>query len=871
MKILKLLLFSVLALATNSIFAKSRSFDEMRTVANQTLDNSDNVYLADVKTMNGDTVCCIFKGENGGYAILSADTRVPALLAYSNEGEIYPELQDMLDFFVQNIDDNQHQNMVLSQSASVSELRATRITDSPIEPLLKDIAWGQMDPFNFKAPTVGEKQAPVGCVATAIAQLLYFYRYPAATLSDIPSYTTTSENIEIAGFEKGTKLDWDNMLDSYLNGYTDVNANAVSNLLSVVDAAVEMNFGKEESASNKICMKELIDVFGYDPDLIRLSFRSSYTFEEWSHIIYNELKEKRPVLMAGYTLTGGHRFLCDGIDKNGLFHINWGWNGSRDGYYDLAILNPNTTSEAGSSKSTDGFSKDNFIVYGIQPDNGVVDAPDRTSVIDALSVSCNSSDGHYFLFYSYANNSLETKKMQLANGYIDEDGNVVKIGSIGVFDIAPQLINKMAETNNLNISSFKEGKTYKVCLIESEDGEHWTPCNGYNNVNCVFTVKDGVVSLVGNYELSASVEMVDFVAPNQFAHGTIHLKNSGTKEFYKSVYLFVSSTNKMPEVSSYGAYVTVEAGDSSDVDFKFVPESDSVYYWLMSFDNSLLDSGIVYKGNKDFILNAAIQIDTTATGALICRLTVKNEGDAYYDNYVHVSLNHAGGFYTIKPQLYLKPGEETVVSTYIPTEFVYTRYSVYDCYANLILINDIGGDLINSGEVSVNFTYSKYFTSDQTVVGNLVINNGTSETHVATYIIELDTTGDFSGEELASFSVEIPANSSKNIPLSLAVGMDSCSLVVYKKGELRRVRYKLTAQYDGRTEIEESVATDNSKIRVWTKDAMLVVEATDDVELRISTMAGRDIVSRPLRRGDVFQCELPSAIYVVNGKKILVH
>jgi len=91
MKILKLLLFSVLALATNSIFAKSRSFDEMRTVANQTLDNSDNVYLADVKTMNGDTVCCIFKGENGGYAILSADTRVPALLAYSNEGEIYPE------------------------------------------------------------------------------------------------------------------------------------------------------------------------------------------------------------------------------------------------------------------------------------------------------------------------------------------------------------------------------------------------------------------------------------------------------------------------------------------------------------------------------------------------------------------------------------------------------------------------------------------------------------------------------------------------------------------------------------------------------------------------------------------------------------
>lgn len=96
-----------------------------------------------------------------------------------------------------------------------------------------------------------------------------------------------------------------------------------------------------------------------------MSFRSSYTLDAWSQLIYNELKENRLVLMSGSTILTGHRFFCDGVDKNGLFHINWGWDGHFNGYYDLALLNPNTTSETGSSSSTDGYSKDNYrmVIY----------------------------------------------------------------------------------------------------------------------------------------------------------------------------------------------------------------------------------------------------------------------------------------------------------------------------------------------------------------------------------------------------------------------------------------------------------------------------------------------------------------------------
>ena len=858
----------MLAFATNSIFAESRTFDEVQTIANKTLVNSDKVHLADARTVDGDTVCYTFKGENGGYAIVSADTRVPALLAYSNDGEIYPEMQDVLDIFVNNIDNNLHQNMVLSSSSS--ELRATRITNNPIEPLLKKIAWGQADPFNLNTPTIDGKKTPVGCAATAVAQLLYYYRYPEATLSDIPAYTTATEKIEVAGVAKGTLFDWKNMIDQYEGKYTEAQAKAVSDLMSVVDAAVEMDYGTNESYSSKSCAEELVNVFGYDPELIRVSFRSSYTFNQWSQLIYNELKNNRPVLMSGSTMTRGHRFLCDGIDKDGLFHINWGWNGHYDGYFDLAVLNPNTTTEPGSSLSNDGYTKESYIVYGIQPDNGKVDEKKDLSEVDALSVQYTFKNGNYHLFFSFANFSSEQKKIQIASGYLDEDGNVVKVVKGDEMEMSPYAFYKQTTASGMNTSTFKEGKNYKVGLVESSDGVNWRPCNGFENVSYTFTVKDGVVSLVDSYELSASVEMTDFNYIGQYAHGVIHLNNSGTKEYYNSIYMMINSIDERPEVASYGAYVTSEAGDRNDVEFKIVPVSDTVYYWLMDVNMNVLDSGAVYKQDKEFKLVAALQIDTTDAGDLICRLDVKNEGDSYYDNFVVVSLNYDGGYYTIKPQLYLKPGEETVINTYIPNEFNYTRYSVYDCNSYLVLINDIGGDLLNSGEVVVNFTSSRYNTSDQTVVGNLVINNGTSEPHMGTYIIELDTTGDFSGTKLAAFTVDVPANSSENIPLSLFVGLDSCNLVVYREGDLRRSRYTMYARYDGKTEIEDLMVTDNSMLKIWAMEGSIVAEAKDNVSLQISTIDGRVLVSRRLRKEEIFQQNFPSAIYIVNGRKIVV-
>lgn len=91
-------------------------------------------------------------------------------------------------------------------------------------------------------------------------------------------------------------------------------------------------------------------------------------------LLIENYKQNVPIIFSGFDSTGGHEFVCDGVDESGLYHINWGWNGSRNGYFDLMVLNPDYEGAA-SVSSKDGYTKDLGILIGIAPDNGVKDSP----------------------------------------------------------------------------------------------------------------------------------------------------------------------------------------------------------------------------------------------------------------------------------------------------------------------------------------------------------------------------------------------------------------------------------------------------------------------------------------------------------------
>ena len=94
--------------------------------------------------------------------------------------------------------------------------------------------------------------------------------------------------------------------------------------------------------------------------------RSLYSLAEWTQILDNELAAGRPVFYSGSSTDGGHQFICDGSDGQGLYHINWGWGGYQNGYFDVTILNPEKGG-VGSGNAQDGYNRSCSMLVGVAP------------------------------------------------------------------------------------------------------------------------------------------------------------------------------------------------------------------------------------------------------------------------------------------------------------------------------------------------------------------------------------------------------------------------------------------------------------------------------------------------------------------------
>ena len=121
--------------------------------------------------------------------------------------------------------------------------------------------------------------------------------------------------------------------------------------------------------------RALRDHFRYDKGVSYKS-RPNYTQATWEQLLRNELIADRPIVYSGTGSGGGHAFVCDGYDANGLFHINWGWGGMSDGYFNLNYLVPSELGIGGG-----GFSIRQGAVIGIIPDRTGTSQRRESSVV----------------------------------------------------------------------------------------------------------------------------------------------------------------------------------------------------------------------------------------------------------------------------------------------------------------------------------------------------------------------------------------------------------------------------------------------------------------------------------------------------------
>ena len=315
-----------------------------------------------------------------GFAIVSADDCMPNMLAGYSPDHRFPADRSSLP--------PQLKAWLHDYSAIVKAVAEGRLTlkapgpelkGEAVAPLLKT-KWNQDMPYNNFAPLFGSDRAPSGCVATAATQVMKFFNFPSkgkGTVTAYP-YDANSEKIDISA----DVYDWDNMLEVYETNYdydkqTYVPANfneaqgtAVATLMRDFGYSVNMGYGATESAAySYLILPALVRHFSYSPDAHFIN-RGNQTEAQWSGDIRRSLLAGSPVLYGGRDATTGHEFVCDGIDENGLLHINWGWGGVSDGYFDMNILSPENL---GIGAGNGAYYRDQDVILFLKPGNEDID------------------------------------------------------------------------------------------------------------------------------------------------------------------------------------------------------------------------------------------------------------------------------------------------------------------------------------------------------------------------------------------------------------------------------------------------------------------------------------------------------------------
>ena len=268
---------------------------------------------------------------------------------------------------------------------------------TPIEPFMKDenknlIQWNQTTPYNLYCPYLDGAQTITGCVATAIAQIMRYYAYPKRP-SGSTSYNWEKGGSTLAiNYDTVPDYNWSAMKNKKSAYTTAAQKKAVSQLMRDVGYSVEMNYGPSSGATTSNCLTALPEFFDYNENIFMVGALALPT-KDYEDLVYQSLSTKHPLLLTGTKINGGaHAFVCDGADDKGYFHINWGWGGSYDGYFDLSILDSKGTG-AGGSTAAGGYCAHRSAVFNIQPstDKNIISKPANLHPVAADSITISTS------------------------------------------------------------------------------------------------------------------------------------------------------------------------------------------------------------------------------------------------------------------------------------------------------------------------------------------------------------------------------------------------------------------------------------------------------------------------------------------------
>ena len=538
----KIFSFILLVLFSSHLVAKTRTTQEILSLAQQAI-NQKTAY-SKVKSVKNSAKLSILRKESQltlvgderqRCVIISNDDAIKPVLGYT-DAPMGENVAPGFLWWVQTI--NASLEIMLSDDAQPVTVERNAAYQVAVPELLTT-KWGQDLPYNKLCPEYTEKGVSThyvtGCVATAMAQIMNYHKYPLQGAGRYSYRYNPGDGATltlVADF-KNTTYDWDNMLDEYVAGtYNEVQANAVATLMYHCGVSVKMNYTKDGSgAYTADACRALRKYFVYNSN-IKCYDRRFFPVDEWMQIIYREINDKCPVLYGGQSSAGGHEFVFDGYDEDGLVHVNWGWNGSEDGYFDIASLNGFSSGQqmvVVRPATDDRFTEPYKSLWGLNGDLTITKFADNLTVktgtlynldvddfVGAVSLVAKDMNDQSIKVLDYVYDS--TDKFPYLNGFTYNDFKVnVKSLSDG--------------------SSLPDGQYRLFLATKSINEDEWQPVRSYESTrnSYILTMKNGAISALTAEKTSnwtAAISQVSTTASQSSPYTYIY--NVQGQEIYKA-------------------------------------------------------------------------------------------------------------------------------------------------------------------------------------------------------------------------------------------------------------------------------------------------------------------------------------------------
>jgi hypothetical protein len=420
----------------------------------------------------------VFESGTEGFVIIAGDDLAWPILGYSTENSfnpthLSPDLEAWLKSYQEQISAaitaGITQKPEIAKQWEALSTNATASIHTQGVAALTSTIWSQTPYYNDLCPfdSTEQERTVTGCVATAMAQIMKYWEYPAAGKGS-SRYQHANYGVISADYGS-TSYDWDNMPDSLSGSSSTTQKTAIATLMYHCGVSIQMDYGVYVSGMSDV--SNILNSFkSYFDYATTISFmKKDQTSDSlWFQGLKYQLDQQQPVLYLGFNTDGkdGHAWVCDGYDDFDRFHMNWGWDGYGNGYFALSALQP-----------VEGYdyTDDQMAVVGIKPS-----ATQDDTTLDLYSPITISPDPILFgepftVRFNVRNQSPHSFAGVISPSVYDENNNFLfSLGEFYEEDLqAGYRYSTDMVLDNARSTRLIPGNYYTVILYKETGSDHW--------------------------------------------------------------------------------------------------------------------------------------------------------------------------------------------------------------------------------------------------------------------------------------------------------------------------------------------------------------------------------------------------------------